>query len=73
MKKVIRLTESDLTRIVGKVINEGKKKKDSLPPKTIKVGVYYYKDEEGNMVFDTEEMQKEFEFKLKEIEKEFKK
>ena len=30
MKKVIRLTESDLTRIVKRVINEGKKKVKGL-------------------------------------------
>ena len=29
MKKVIRLTEDDLTRIVKRVINEGKKKEDN--------------------------------------------
>ena len=38
-------------------------------PTTIEVGVYYYIDEETNQpVFDTDEMTKEFEEKLKELE-----
>jgi len=40
-------------------------------PMEIKVGVYYYIDEETNQpVFDTDEMRNEFEQKLKEIEDE---
>lgn len=43
------------------------KKDSTLPPVTIEVGVYWYESEDGKIVFDEEEMQKEFEFKLKKI------
>ena len=43
---------------------------DNLPmeEQTINVGVYYYIDDEGNKVYDVEEMQREFETKLKDLE-----
>lgn len=34
---------------------------------TIQVGVYYYLDEEGNRVYDEEEMQREFDTKVKDL------
>ena len=37
-------------------------------PMEIKVGVYYYIDENGMVHFDTDEMTNEFETKLKELE-----
>lgn len=37
--------------------------------RTIEVGVYYYIDDEGNRVYDEEEMQRELEFKMKELPK----
>ena len=37
--------------------------------RTIEVGVYYYIDDEGNKVYDEEEMQRELEIKLKELPK----
>ncbi|MEY4572158.1 MAG: hypothetical protein RLZ10_1384 [Bacteroidota bacterium] len=48
-----------------------KMKEEKSPPLLIEIGVYWYKDEEGNCVFDTEEMQKEFEEKLDELSKKF--
>lgn len=44
---------------------------DNLPveEQTIQVGVYYYIDDEGNRVYDEEEMQREFESKIKELPK----
>ena len=36
-------------------------------PSEISVGVYYYIDDDGTMVFDEEEMQREFEQKLKKL------
>jgi len=43
---------------------------DNLPleEQTINVGVYYYIDDEGNKVYDVEEMKREFETKLKDLE-----
>ena len=35
----------------------------------IEVGIYYYVDEDGKKVYDTEEMTREFEQKLDELEK----
>lgn len=37
--------------------------------RTIEVGVYYYIDDEGNRIYDEEEMQRELEFKMKELPK----
>jgi hypothetical protein len=45
-------------------------KKDKNPPIVIEVGVYWYKDDDGNIVYDTEEMQREFDEKLKKLEEE---
>jgi len=36
-------------------------------PLTIEVGVYYYIDENNKIVYDEEEMTREFENKLKEL------
>jgi len=36
-------------------------------PSEISVGVYFFIDDEGNMIFDEEEMQREFEEKIKKI------
>jgi len=44
---------------------------NNLPPETIEIGVYWYEDEDGKIVFDVEEMQREFEWKLKKITKNF--
>lgn len=41
---------------------------EKMPPQTIEIGVYWYKDDDGKIVFDTEEMQREFEQKIKELE-----
>lgn len=46
-------------------------KEEKSPPTTIEIGVFWYKDDEGNYVFDTEEMQREFEEKLDELLKKF--
>jgi hypothetical protein len=39
--------------------------KDDFTEKTIDVGIYYYTDDDGKKVYDTEEMTNEFETKLK--------
>lgn len=39
--------------------------KDDFTEKTIDVGIYYYTDDNGKKVYDTEEMTNEFETKLK--------
>ena len=44
---------------------------NNLPPEIIEIGVYWYEDEDGKIVFDVEEMQREFEWKLKKITKNF--
>jgi hypothetical protein len=40
---------------------------EKMPPQTIEIGVYWYKDDDGKIVFDTEEMQRELEQKIKDI------
>jgi hypothetical protein len=40
---------------------------EPVSEQTIQVGVYYYIDDEGKKVYDTEEMQREFETKLKDL------
>jgi hypothetical protein len=37
-------------------------------PSSIKINVYHYKDDEGNVHFDFEEMANEFEEKLSELD-----
>lgn len=37
----------------------------------IEVGIYYYVDEDGKKVYDTEEMMREFEQKLSELDESF--
>ena len=37
--------------------------------KKIQVGIYYYEDDDGNKVYDFEEMADEFEQKLSELDK----
>ena len=49
----------DLLPIIDEVVSE----------QTINVGVYYYFDEAGHKVYDVEEMQREFETKLKDLPK----
>lgn len=39
------------------------------PPTKIEVDVYYYKDDEGNRIYDEEEMQRDFEARLKQLPK----
>ena len=34
---------------------------------TIQIGIYYYYDEDGNKVYDTDSMIEEFEYKLKNL------
>lgn len=46
---------------------------EPVPEQTIQVGVYYYLDEEGNKVYDEEEMQREFDTKIKDLLKDLKK
>jgi len=41
--------------------------KNSIPEK-IEIGVYYFLDEDGKPVFDVEEMQREFDEKVKDLE-----
>ena len=53
------------------LIKKNKMDNNNLPPETIEVGVYWYEDEDGKIVFDVEEMQREFEWKLKKITKNF--
>ena len=38
---------------------------EPIAEQVIQVGVYYYLDEEGNKVYDVEEMMREFEAELK--------
>lgn len=40
---------------------------EPVSEQTIQVGVYYYLDEEGNRVYDEEEMQREFDTKVKDL------
>lgn len=40
---------------------------EPVSEQTIQVGVYYYLDEEGNKVYDEEEMQREFDTKVKDL------
>jgi hypothetical protein len=44
--------------------------KDDFTEKTIEVGIYYYTNDEGEKVYDTEEMTNEFETKLKQLSNE---
>lgn len=37
---------------------------NQTPPDTIEVGVYWYEDEDGKIIYDVEEMKREFEWKL---------
>lgn len=41
---------------------------EKMPPQLIQIGVYWYKDDDGNFIFDEEEMRNEFETKLEEIQ-----
>ena len=41
--------------------------REPIAEQSIEVGVYYYLDDAGNKVYDTEEMQREFETKLKDL------
>ena len=41
--------------------------KDDFTQKTIDVGIYYYIDDDGKKVYDTEEMTNEFETKLNKL------
>jgi len=41
--------------------------REPIAEQTIEVGVYYYLDDEGKKVYDTEEMQREFEAELKKL------
>lgn len=43
-------------------------KKEKTPPQSIEIGVYWYEDDDGNIIFDEEEMRKEFENRLMEIQ-----
>jgi len=45
-----------------------KENKKELPPVNITIGVYWYEDDDGSIVFDEEEMRKEFETKLEAIQ-----
>lgn len=40
---------------------------EPVTEQTIQVGVYYYLDEKGNRVYDEEEMQREFDTKIKDL------
>ena len=59
-----------LTSIVRdfKVERKPNYSKFDYPDDVIKVGVYYYTDDDGEKVFDTDEMIREFEYKLKQYE-----
>lgn len=50
-------------------MTQNKTGKKDVPeiPSEISVGVYYFIDDEGNTIFDEEEMQREFEEKLNKI------
>lgn len=50
-------------------MDQDKTNKRDVPevPSEISVGVYFFIDDEGNMIFDEEEMQREFEEKLKKM------
>lgn len=43
--------------------------REPIAEQTIEVGVYYYLDDEGNKVYDFEEMMREFEEDLKRLSK----
>lgn len=47
--------------------------KEKFPPVSIVVGVYWYEDDDGSIVFDEEEMLREYEDKVNELKKELKK
>jgi hypothetical protein len=50
-------------------IHSGELEVEDILPKEIKVGVYYYIDDEGKPQFDTDEMRNEFEAYITELEK----
>ena len=41
---------------------------EKMPPQKIEIGVYWYKDDDGKIIFDTEEMRRELEQKIQELE-----
>jgi hypothetical protein len=43
--------------------------RERIAEETIEVGVYYYIDDEGNKVYDVDEMMNEFELELKRLSK----
>ena len=43
--------------------------RERIAEETIEVGVYYYIDDEGNKVYDVDEMMNEFELELKRLPK----
>jgi len=56
MSNVEKWTIEDYERYI-KILKEG----------NIQVGIYYYIDDDGKKVYDTEEMTREFEEKLKQL------
>jgi hypothetical protein len=47
--------------------NQNQTKAEKEIPQTIEIGVYYYINEDGEPVFDEEEMQRELEEKIKNL------
>jgi len=61
MKKIIKLTESDLVRIVKRVVKENiLLKEDTQTVVSLTISVPYKKDANGNMVFDPNHQVKVF-------------
>lgn len=63
--------QKEYEKRIDECIASGEISLDELIPKELKVGIYYYIDDEGKVHFDTDEMSAEFVTKLNELEKTF--
>lgn len=60
--------ENILEPLVRQIVRD---EDENTIPECIQVGVYYYEDETGKPVFDTDSMTEEFDFELKKLEDKF--